>query len=144
MAIRRIANLLCAAWAVLFWVRERAVDWATCDDAYYYFTIARNIVAGHGSTFDRLHPTNAFHSVWLVICMVPHALGLDDGQAIRALLTLQMAGVALALNIGLRILERRTSSKIAPLVLIALVLSPWGITAFANGTESTCSLVAFA
>lgn len=36
------------------------------DDAYYYFTIARNIIDGFGPTFDRLAPTNGFHPLWLL------------------------------------------------------------------------------
>ena len=35
------------------------------DDAFYYFTIARNIVVGQGVTFDGLAPTNGFHPLWL-------------------------------------------------------------------------------
>ena len=35
------------------------------DDAFYYFKIAQNIAAGHGSTFDGLHPTNGYHPLWM-------------------------------------------------------------------------------
>ena len=38
-----------------------------CDDAYYGFKIARNMVLGLGSTFDGVQPTNGYHplGVWL-------------------------------------------------------------------------------
>ncbi|HMK35405.1 MAG TPA: hypothetical protein VK463_10085, partial [Desulfomonilaceae bacterium] len=39
------------------------------DDAYYYFKIARNIAAGHGSTFDTLSFTNGYHPLWMAICV---------------------------------------------------------------------------
>jgi len=40
------------------------------DDAYYYFTIARNVATGHGVTFDGLSPTNGFHPLWMLV-LVP-------------------------------------------------------------------------
>jgi hypothetical protein len=40
------------------------------DDAYYYFTIARNIAAGAGPSFDGLGSTNGFHPLWQLI-LVP-------------------------------------------------------------------------
>jgi hypothetical protein len=39
------------------------------DDAYYYFTIARNMIAGLGPTFDCLAPTNGFHPLWLLVLL---------------------------------------------------------------------------
>jgi hypothetical protein len=36
-------------------------------DAYYYFAIAKNIVAGLGVTFDGVTPTTGFHPLWLLI-----------------------------------------------------------------------------
>ena len=41
-----------------------------CDDAYYYYEIARNAALGQGFTFDSLHPTNGFHPLWAWI-LVP-------------------------------------------------------------------------
>jgi hypothetical protein len=35
------------------------------DDAFYYFTIARHLAHGDGSTFDGLTPTNGYHPLWL-------------------------------------------------------------------------------
>ena len=58
------------------------------DDAFYYFTIARNIVEGYGSTFDRLAPTNGYHPLWLLVLVpiflipiakLPAALVASDG-----------------------------------------------------------------
>ena len=39
------------------------------DDAFYYFAIARNVVAGNGLTFDGEDPTNAFHPLWLAMLL---------------------------------------------------------------------------
>jgi len=37
------------------------------DDASYYFQIAKNIAEGHGSTFDRINPTNGYQPLWLLV-----------------------------------------------------------------------------
>jgi hypothetical protein len=37
------------------------------DDSYFYLQIASNIVAGHGSTFHQVTPTNGYHPLWLWI-----------------------------------------------------------------------------
>ena len=40
------------------------------DDSFYSFTIARNIAAGFGSTFDRVEPTNGYQPLY-VLLLVP-------------------------------------------------------------------------
>lgn len=37
------------------------------DDAGYYFAIARNVVLGHGFSFDRINPTNGFNPLQTLI-----------------------------------------------------------------------------
>jgi hypothetical protein len=39
------------------------------DDAYYYFRVAHNIVAGAGSTFDGFGRTNGYHPLWLLLLL---------------------------------------------------------------------------
>ena len=39
------------------------------DDAFYYFKIAQNIVAGNGSTFDNISMTNGYHPLWMLILL---------------------------------------------------------------------------
>lgn len=39
------------------------------DDAYYYFTIAGNIVAGRGATFDCMSVTNGYHPLWMLVLL---------------------------------------------------------------------------
>ena len=40
------------------------------DDAFYYFQVARNIVAHHHSTFDGTHSTNGYHPLWMLTLVV--------------------------------------------------------------------------
>jgi len=39
------------------------------DDAYYYFTIARNMLNGDGVTLDGIHANNGFHPLWLLLIL---------------------------------------------------------------------------
>jgi hypothetical protein len=63
----------------------------TFDDAFYYFTIGRNIADGAGSTFDGMHPTNGYHPLWMLVTVATYLVGFDGVAAIRALLVLQLA-----------------------------------------------------
>ncbi|MEI8366059.1 MAG: hypothetical protein WCF65_06545 [Parachlamydiaceae bacterium] len=40
------------------------------DDAYFYLQLADNIRLGHGSTFHQITPTNGYHPLWLLCCVV--------------------------------------------------------------------------
>lgn len=40
------------------------------DDAFYYLTIARNIVQGHGSVFSPGEPTNGYHPLWMGLLII--------------------------------------------------------------------------
>jgi hypothetical protein len=53
------------------------------DDAFYYFSVARNVVTGHGWTFDGINPTNGFHPLWMA-CLIP-VFALFRGEAEPAL-----------------------------------------------------------
>ena len=71
-ANRRIAVLI-SAWlaaTVSLILLGFADGELVCDDAYYYYEIARNAALGQGFTFDSLHPTNGFHPLWAWI-LVP-------------------------------------------------------------------------
>jgi len=43
--------------------------WYNIDDAFYYYKVAQNVLAGHGFTFDQINPTNGFHPLWMVVCL---------------------------------------------------------------------------
>jgi hypothetical protein len=54
---------------VAFSPPARLLNWFKTDDAFYYFTTARNIAEGRGITFDGLSTTNGFHPLWMAICV---------------------------------------------------------------------------
>ena len=47
------------------------------EDAFYYFTIARNLLAGEGLTLDGIHQTNGFHPLHLLALLPGAALSAD-------------------------------------------------------------------
>lgn len=71
----QVPRVLIAALVAGLCVRLALIwsGWASrciiCDDAYFYFEIARNTALGMGSTFDGLHPTNGYHPLfmWLLV-----------------------------------------------------------------------------
>ncbi len=63
----------CAASVIAsrpFWPGQFArYPWMTWmrDDFFYYLIVARNLAAGHGSTFNGLVRTNGYHPLWLLL-----------------------------------------------------------------------------
>ena len=43
--------------------------WYNVDDAFYYYKVAQNVLAGYGFTFDQINLTNGFHPLWMAICL---------------------------------------------------------------------------
>lgn len=102
-AVARLFTL--AAWGTawiwlaiaIFW--DDAIHALTFDDAFYYFTIARHIAQGHGSTFDGIDATNGYHPLWMLLITPVYWLNLSDASAARCLLALQaiLYGISLSL-----------------------------------------------
>lgn len=145
--------------AMLTW--EDAPFAFTFDDAYYYFGIARNMANGAGSTFDGINPTNGYHPLWLLVSTLAFRAGLDDLDAARGLLALQLVvGWGAALLCVARILtesidrwegvsrreaqDRDRAHRSATVVLVvvfALVaVNPFIVKVFVNGLETGISV----
>jgi hypothetical protein len=127
------------------------------DDAFYYFTIARNLVRGMGSTFDGINPTNGYHPLWMGVCMIIYRIGFDGTLAARILLAIQSLAfggalglLALAVTAQMngwqRLVQARpelgTPSLLAGCSMaVASALVVWGLNpltayTFINGLES--------
>jgi hypothetical protein len=136
--------------AALGTIIRLALVWSGCcdayviaDDAYYYFTIARNIALGHGATFDGLSPTNGFHPLHL-LALVPVwsiSLALHAGYwlPIRLALTL-CVGLDLITGILLyRLLVRIGLPRAAPWASGFWFLSPLPVLITLRGLEASLS-----
>ena len=45
------------------------MNWYNVDDAFFYYKVAQNVLAGHGFTFDQINFSNGFHPLWMVVCL---------------------------------------------------------------------------
>lgn len=157
-------------WVVLLAVWDEAPFTLTFDDAYYYLGIARNLVDGHGSTFDQINLTNGYHPLWLLISTIPFAVGLDDLAAARVLLILQIVvgwGLTLVLVSRLVVEQvdgwslgragasgavdpddarrlRRTASLVLAAVVALVAVNPFLTKVVANGLETGIAVPLYA
>lgn len=59
------------------------VDRVVVDDAFYYFQIARHVVAGDGFTFDGLSRTNGFQPLWQILLLPIFAYVHDPDRQVQ-------------------------------------------------------------
>lgn len=164
MRMRRIlfgsVGLTACAWVLTIIVWQDAPFAFTFDDAWYYFTIARNVSNGLGSTFDGINPTNGYHPLWLLICVPVFTAGFDGILAARILLLVQMAFwtvamlivasiVARSVNDWPRIpvtnsIARRVCTTVVATSFTLLIGNPFLIKVFVNGLESGIVVVGYA
>lgn len=138
----------------LFWLALHGVlalgspnvwlDWFHYDDAFYYFKVAQNIVAGLGPTFDGTGPTNGFHPLWMLLLLPVYALSGGDGLlALRGVLML--VGGLLVLSAGVYFWAARRAFGPAAAwagVGVWLFLPPLYLRLSAGGMESAVSVAA--
>jgi hypothetical protein len=106
------------------------------DDAYYYFSVARNIVEGFGITFDRINATNGFHPLWMLVLLpVAKVAGPDPDTTLRAIFCI----VALITGAGCWAAYKAISSyasRTAAVFGTGLLLVPVFLNSFLNGLET--------
>ena len=107
------------------------------DDAFYYFVIARNIAAGHGSTFDLLAPTNGYHPLWMAL-ITPFFALLPGRQAPVSAALILASLIARATAWLLYLVLRRLGLPRAAAVAgaAAWFYSPMSIQFSLNGLET--------
>lgn len=89
-ALRAATVAVVVVWVPILLLWDPVLHLITVDDAFYYFTIGRNIADGAGSTFDGMNTTNGYHPLWMLVCISAFGVGLDGTAAIIALLLLQL------------------------------------------------------
>lgn len=108
----------------LLWPRDALVN-LFYDDAFYYFVIARNLVAHGRFTFDGLHATNGFHPLWLFLVTPLFAVfgGHGHEAPLRAVVVVQAlldgaASYLIARTLGARV--GRAAAGVAALTVVAV------------------------
>ena len=126
------------------WCDNRVV----ADDAFYYFTIARQLAAGHGATFDGLAPTNGFHPLWLLLLTPVFALtgALRAGSWVGVHLALSLCALLDVVSGVLlwRLLRRLGSPRGAHWAAAVWFLSPVTVLLSLRGLESALNVTLFA
>lgn len=106
------------------------------DDAFYYLQIAKHLAAGHGSTFDGIHPASGYHPAWMLL-LVPIAAVVSSPvvllrTALVAALLLHVAAAALLVP-ALRELMSERAALVGGLCWLAnplaLLLATQGVEA---------------
>ncbi len=106
-------------------------------DAYYYFTVARNVTEGAGFTFDGVSVTTGYHPLWLGVSTAVYYIFSDLGSfhyAILSILTvLFVAGHALLASDAVH-----TGISLRSFMVISLLLFSVNLAFFQfSGLENT-------
>jgi len=107
------AGLACCVPVAFDFVRMplRQLLAVVADDAFFYFQIARNIVASGVPSFDGVNPTNGFHPAWMAVVTLCATFVSDREALLRvALLLCLLLHVLSALLITL--ILRRTGGRL--------------------------------
>ncbi len=112
------------------------------DDAFYYFKIARNIVAGEGCTFDGIARTNGFHPLWMlcVLCVF-NVLPSNPEFPVRVILGGSGLLASMTLVLLFKLVRRQVQGG-AEWITLAVCLLPPVCSAMVNGLETGLLLFA--
>lgn len=133
LALALLLRLL-LAWAPFTYLASRG---SLVDDAFYSFSIARNLAAGRGPTADGIHPTSGFQPLYTFL-LVPFYLLFPQDPVLPihlALCLLAIAGAATGLFI-FRIARRTAGTAPAFLALFLWTFAPYYLAQGQNGLET--------
>src|SRR5262245_4025278 len=125
---------LALAWAPFDYLAQRG---PLVDDAFYSFSIARNLARGAGATSDGLHPTSGFQPLYTLLLVpfyrwFPH----DPILPIHLALTLLALSGALTGWFIFRMIRRFASRRASMFALLLWTFSPALLVSGANGLET--------
>ena len=140
-----LAAVLVASFAVDFAQRVMSSDTVAVsfaeggDDAYYFFTVARNIAQGHGITIDGTHWTTGFQPLWGFVCAI--AFLVRSERASFGIIYLVSIALWLAsAMLFVRLVRRASLTPVTPLAAALLAVLFLGEAQFTrsyfNGMET--------
>jgi len=111
------------------------------DDAFYYFTIARNIASGLGITYDGIHTTNGFQPLFLVLIAPFFLLGKNNIILPLHLVTVFSSLLSLGIGIILYKISKSVMDEWYALFILAIwSFSPIIVDKELNGMETVLNL----
>src|SRR5262245_43015194 len=125
---------LALAWAPFSYLADRG---PLIDDAFYSFSIARNLAAGHGPTADGVHPTSGFQPLY-TFALVPFYALAGGGTALPIHLALTVLALSGAVSGWLvyRIARRIATRRGAWFATLLWCVSPYFLSQGMNGLET--------
>lgn len=136
---RIIAGLIVAAALarIVFLMTADPVDLThrSTDDSYYYYNVARHIVAGHGITFDGINETNGFHPLWMLLLLPVFWLFSDPVVALRAVFAMVTVICAASFWVGYRCISH-WAGRLAAVFGLCVMLAPFFLNPMINGLET--------
>ncbi len=121
---------------VLAWLPEKYLFYLVYDDAYYYFSIARNFATRGMLSADGITLTNGFHPLWLFIITPIYMLfKTDHWLSIHLVLTLSAAFDVLAAFLIYKVLERLGRPNVAFWTTAFYLFNPYGLQHTMDGLE---------
>ncbi|HVU03171.1 MAG TPA: hypothetical protein VHE30_15530 [Polyangiaceae bacterium] len=114
------------------------------DDTFYYFSVARELAAGHVPSIDGESPTNGFHPLWMLLLTVfQKVCGFARGDLLPLYVSFSVGALldVYAAYLLHRILLRlRVSPLLGLLATAAFLLNPYEIEIATWGLESPLAL----
>jgi len=122
------------AWAPFDYLARRG---PLIDDAFYGFSIARNLARGAGATADGLHPTSGFQPLYTLL-LVPFYRAFPQDPILPIHLALTLLGLCGAFTgwFIYRIVRRFASRRAALFSLFLWTFSPALLVSGLNGLET--------
>jgi hypothetical protein len=115
------------------------------DDTYFYLQVAHEIVAGHGSTFNTITPTNGYHPLWMGLCIAAAWMAGGDKSAeihiALAMGALLFVGIAWAFLALARSVGLRFGIAAIPLLALYFLTGLYGSEAHCNGLALAVALL---
>jgi hypothetical protein len=121
----------------LAWLPERFFFYLVSDDAYYYFSIARNLAARGIFSADGIAQTNGFHPLWLFVITPIYQLfgGTHAWFNIHLALTLSAFFDTAASFFVHKILEKLGRPQLGFWAAAFYAVNPYGLLHTMNGLE---------
>lgn len=133
-----LAILIRLLWSFMRWDFLQVTIY---DDAFYYFTVAKHIMAGMGITADGITKTNGFHPLWMAIILPLFYKGFNAIISLRLVMLLAMIFDIGAGYLIFKILRKLHDENIGLLGAGLYLFNPVVITQSMSGMETP--LVAF-
>jgi hypothetical protein len=122
---------------VLAWLPQEKLFYLVSDDAYYYFSIAKNLITRGMFSSDGLTQTNGFHPLWLFV-ITPFFLFFKDLPWFSIHLSLTLAAIfdTAAGFLIYKTLEKLGKEKIGFWATAFYLVNPWGLLHTMAGLET--------